>query len=111
MLYTQGEPNDVTGRSTRSIFTYEGETFTEPPPVIVMPSDPWPRLYFLENRLRQVAPYHFTYTTYCKERWRGQGLLDIFASEFRDRPQEYYVCNVHKFEPPVLILTNLGRYY
>ncbi|RDL37513.1 Pseudouridine synthase [Venustampulla echinocandica] len=62
----------------------------EPPSVMVTPCDPWPRPYYLENGLRRVAPYHYTYNTYCKERWRGRGLLDIFASEFRDRPLEYY---------------------
>ncbi|KUJ11863.1 pseudouridine synthase [Mollisia scopiformis] len=60
------------------------------PTVIVTPCDPWPRPYYLENGLRRVAPYHFTYNTYCKERWRGRELLDIFSSEFRDRPLEYY---------------------
>ena len=70
----------------------EKKPFEEPPPVVVTPSDPWPRPYFLENGLRRVAPYHFTYNTYCKERWRGRELLDIFSSEFRDRPLEYYVC-------------------
>lgn len=70
----------------------EKKPFKEPPPVIITPSDPWPRPYFLENGLRRVAPYHFTYNTFCKERWRGRELLDIFSSEFRDRPLEYYVC-------------------
>ncbi|KAK5000095.1 DRAP deaminase [Elasticomyces elasticus] len=65
------------------------ELFT-PPPVVITPCDPWPRPYFLKNGLRRVAPYHFTYNTYCKERWRGREILDIFASEFRDRPVEYY---------------------
>jgi tRNA pseudouridine synthase 9 len=37
-----------------------------------------------------VTPYHYTYNTFCKERWRGREILDIFASEFRDRPAEYY---------------------
>ncbi|KAI9678548.1 MAG: hypothetical protein M1817_005605 [Caeruleum heppii] len=63
----------------------------EPPPaVITVPADPWPRPYYLENGLRRVLPYHFTYNTNCKERWRGRGLLEIFTSEFRDRPVEYY---------------------
>ncbi|POS86349.1 pseudouridine synthase [Erysiphe pulchra] len=62
----------------------------EPPSVIIPPCDPWPRPYILENGLRRVAPYHFTYNTYCKQRWRGRELLDIFASEFRDRSIEYY---------------------
>jgi tRNA pseudouridine synthase 9 len=66
-------------------------TFEEPSAVLVTPCDPWPRPYYLENGLRRVAPYHFTYNTYCKERWRGRELLDVFSSEFRDRPLEYYV--------------------
>lgn len=65
--------------------------FEEAPSVVTTPCDPWPRPYFLENGLRRVAPYHFTYNTYCKQRWRGRELLDIFSSEFRDRPLEYYV--------------------
>ncbi|TVY29625.1 Uncharacterized protein LHYA1_G001026 [Lachnellula hyalina] len=64
--------------------------FEEAPSVVITPCDPWPRPYFLENGLRRVAPYHYTYNTYCKERWRGRELLDIFSSEFRDRPLEYY---------------------
>jgi len=64
----------------------------DPPAVVITPCDPWPRPYYLEGGLRRVAPYHFTYNTYCKERWRGKELLAIFASEFRDRSEEYYVC-------------------
>jgi len=74
----------------------EKKPFEEPPAVVTTPCDPWPRPYFLENGLRRVAPYHFTYNTYCKERWRGRELLDIFASEFRDRPLEYYVRGIAK---------------
>ncbi|KAF2468940.1 pseudouridine synthase [Lindgomyces ingoldianus] len=66
------------------------EKFEEPPPVITTPCSPWPPPYYLEDGLRKVTPYHFTYNTYCKERWRGREIFDIFASEFRDRPQEYY---------------------
>ncbi|KAL8930567.1 MAG: hypothetical protein Q9208_000437 [Pyrenodesmia sp. 3 TL-2023] len=66
------------------------EYFEPPPAVIITPSDPWPRPYYLEDGLRKVRPYHFTYNTYCKQRWRGRELLDIFATEFRDRPQDYY---------------------
>ncbi|KAH7139056.1 pseudouridine synthase [Dendryphion nanum] len=64
--------------------------FTEPPPVIITPCDPWPPPYYLEDGLRKVKPYHFTYNTNCKQRWRNREILDIFASEFRDRPTEYY---------------------
>ncbi len=58
--------------------------------MLLTPSDPWPRPYYMEHGLRRVAPYHFTYNTWCKERWRGRTLIDVFGSEFRDRPLEYY---------------------
>lgn len=53
-------------------------------------ANPWPRPYYFEGGLRRVMPYHFTYTTWCKERWRQRELIEIFESEFRDRPLEYY---------------------
>lgn len=63
------------------------------PATVITPCDPWPRPYYLENGLRKVYPYHFTYNTYCKERWRDRTLIDIFGTEFRDRPQKYYVSH------------------
>lgn len=77
------------------------------PAVIIPPCDPWPRPYFLENGLRKVYPYHYTYNTYCKERWRGRELLAIFATEFRDRPQAYYVRYIS--QTPVEQLLRLVR--
>ncbi|KAL7275377.1 DRAP deaminase [Rhizina undulata] len=58
-----------------------------PSKFINVPPEP---LYYFEDGLRRVPPYHYTYNTYCKERWRGKTLLEIFTSEFRDRPEEYY---------------------
>ncbi|KAI5458896.1 DRAP deaminase [Mariannaea sp. PMI_226] len=58
--------------------------------------DPWPRPYIFEDGLRRVAPYHFTYNTHCKERWRNRPLIDIFESEFRDRPLSYYRNSMEK---------------
>ncbi|KAI0134179.1 RluA family pseudouridine synthase [Xylariales sp. AK1849] len=52
--------------------------------------DVWPRPYLIENGLRRLDPYYYTYNTWCKQRWRGRELLDIFESEFRDRPATYY---------------------
>ena len=69
----------------------KADVFEPPPPVVVTPCDPWPRPYYLEEGLRKVHPYHFTYNTWCKQRWRGREILEIFADEFRDRPVEYYV--------------------
>ncbi|KIV87573.1 hypothetical protein PV11_03109 [Exophiala sideris] len=61
-----------------------------PPAVAITPAAALPQPYYIENGLRRVAPYHFTYNTYCKQRWRGREILDIFAAEFRDRTREYY---------------------
>ena len=69
----------------------ELEVSPPPPKVVTTPCDPWPRPYYLEDGLRKVRPYHYTYNTYCKERWRGRELIDIFTTEFRDRPHAYYV--------------------
>src|SRR5690606_38336788 len=32
----------------------------------------------------------YTYNTFCKQRWRGRKLFEIYATEFLDRPTEYY---------------------
>ena len=68
------------------------ELGTKTPEVLVTPCDPWPAPYYMERGLRRVRPYHYTYNTNCKERWRGKRLEDIFTSEFRDRAPDYYVC-------------------
>ncbi|CAK4030160.1 DRAP deaminase [Lecanosticta acicola] len=68
----------------------EPEILAPPPKVVITPCDPWPRPYILDGNLRRVAPYHYTYNTYCKQRWRGREILEIFSDEFRDRPVEYY---------------------
>ncbi|SCU94013.1 LAME_0F05776g1_1 [Lachancea meyersii CBS 8951] len=44
----------------------------------------------VEGPLRKIVPYHFTYKTFCKLRWRDRPLIDIFVSEFRDREEAYY---------------------
>ena len=61
------------------------------PDIVTTPATAQKPPYYFEDGLRKVKPYHYTYNTYCKERWRGREILDIFSSEFRDRPQEYYV--------------------
>ncbi|KAL5628837.1 hypothetical protein BROUX41_002228 [Berkeleyomyces rouxiae] len=65
-------------------------------PNITSTNDIWPRPYFFEDGLRRVKPYFFTYNTYCKQRWRKRELLDIFISEFRDRPPAYYKSAIEK---------------
>ncbi|KAJ8291125.1 hypothetical protein GJAV_G00021670 [Gymnothorax javanicus] len=46
--------------------------------------------YYFEYGLRKVYPYYFDYKTYCKGRWVGKSLRDVFTSEFRTEPLEYY---------------------
>ena len=46
--------------------------------------------YEYRNGLRYVPPYTYTYNTYCKDRWIGRGLLEVFSTEFRDREVSYY---------------------
>ena len=60
--------------------------------------------YVIDGGLRRVPPYYFTYLTFCKQRWIGRTLQDIFSAEFRDRPESYY----HKAVADGLVLVN-GR--
>lgn len=46
--------------------------------------------YYFEGGLRKVYPYYFDFKTYCKGRWVGKTLMDVFSSEFRAEPIEYY---------------------
>ncbi|KAL7638888.1 UNVERIFIED_CONTAM: hypothetical protein RMT77_010422 [Armadillidium vulgare] len=49
--------------------------------------------YYIENGLRKVYPYYFTFTTFTKGRWVGEKIIDVFAKEFRAHPaQEYERC-------------------
>ncbi|KAB8076989.1 DRAP deaminase [Aspergillus leporis] len=66
------------------------EPVEKPPKVAITPCEPPTAPYYFEGGLRRVKPYHYTYNTFCKERWRNRELEDIFISEFRDRPPEYY---------------------
>ncbi|XP_037097467.1 RNA pseudouridylate synthase domain-containing protein 2 [Syngnathus acus] len=46
--------------------------------------------YYFEDGLRKVHPYYFDFKTYCKGRWIGKSLLEVFESEFRAESIEYY---------------------
>ncbi|KAL6477981.1 hypothetical protein MHYP_G00138160 [Metynnis hypsauchen] len=46
--------------------------------------------YYFEGGLRKVYPYYFDFKTYCKGRWIGKTLLEVFSSEFRAEPLDYY---------------------
>nr|XP_015194748.1 PREDICTED: RNA pseudouridylate synthase domain-containing protein 2 [Lepisosteus oculatus] len=47
--------------------------------------------YYFEGGLRKVYPYYFDFQTYCKGRWVGKSLLEVFRTEFRAEPLEYYI--------------------
>ncbi|KAJ6069040.1 hypothetical protein N7499_010927 [Penicillium canescens] len=66
------------------------------PDVVVTPCNPWTAPYYLDGGFRRIKPYHYTYNTNCKERWRGRQLVEIFTSEFRDRKPEYYRSALEK---------------
>lgn len=46
--------------------------------------------YYFEGGLRKVFPYYFDFKTYCKGRWVGKSLLEVFKSEFKAESIEYY---------------------
>lgn len=46
--------------------------------------------YYFEGGLRKVRPYYFDFKSYCKGRWIGKSLFDVFKSEFRAESTEYY---------------------
>src|SRR5690349_1461990 len=51
-------------------------------------------LYFVEDDKLHCKPYHFTYKTYCKERWIGSTIFSVFEKEFKDRSSEYYLNSI-----------------
>lgn len=46
--------------------------------------------YYFEDGLRKVYPYYYDFKTYCKGRWIGKTLLEVFKSEFRSESIDYY---------------------
>ncbi|XP_063080291.1 RNA pseudouridylate synthase domain-containing protein 2 isoform X2 [Engraulis encrasicolus] len=46
--------------------------------------------YYFEGGLRKVHPYFYDFSTYCKGRWIGKTLLEVFSTEFRSESVEYY---------------------
>ncbi|XP_063439626.1 pseudouridylate synthase RPUSD2-like [Mytilus trossulus] len=47
--------------------------------------------YYFENGLRKVYPYYFTFSSYCKQRWNGKTVLDIFTKDFHGTETEEYI--------------------
>ncbi|XP_071174832.1 pseudouridylate synthase RPUSD2-like [Mytilus edulis] len=47
--------------------------------------------YYFENGLRKVYPYYFTFSSFCKQRWNGTTVLDIFTKDFHGTETEEYI--------------------
>ncbi|XP_056151360.1 RNA pseudouridylate synthase domain-containing protein 2 [Lampris incognitus] len=68
--------------------------------------------YYFEGGLRKVRPYFFDFKGYCKGRWIGKTLLEVFKSEFRAESIDYYQSAVKEGrirlnEAPVEDLTSV----
>lgn len=48
--------------------------------------------YYIENGLRKVYPYEYTFQSYCKGRWVGRNLSELFEKEFRAVTEDIMVC-------------------
>ncbi|KAG5982653.1 hypothetical protein E4U43_006413, partial [Claviceps pusilla] len=97
--HERDEPNQTqtkTKKKTKSKNHISQQEHGADEPLVTPVSAVWPPPYYFEDNLRRVRPYHWTYNTYCKERWRGRTLIDIFESEFRDRPAAYYRKTMEK---------------
>ncbi|CAI7870687.1 unnamed protein product [Closterium sp. NIES-53] len=46
--------------------------------------------YIVHDGRRYVKPYFFQFVAHVKQRWHGRRIAELFASEFRQRPLQYY---------------------
>ncbi|KAM4690709.1 pseudouridylate synthase RPUSD2 isoform 2-T2 [Rhinophrynus dorsalis] len=92
----EGEAEGNTGRKKKKQRGAEAAGRYVPPPVKRRPGVSFGEEHFretesyLEHGLRKVRPYYFDFETYCKGRWVGKSLLEVFSAEFRAEPLEYY---------------------
>ncbi|XP_067947120.1 pseudouridylate synthase RPUSD2-like [Watersipora subatra] len=49
---------------------------------------------YIENGLRKVYPYRYTYLCYCKARWKGKALIDVLNNEFMGGNAEFHVSQI-----------------
>lgn len=47
--------------------------------------------YYVENGLRKVYPYFYTFSSLARDRWVGKKIIEVFGKEFRLLPPEIYV--------------------
>lgn len=41
-------------------------------------------MYYFENGLRKVQPYHYVRQIFCKERWLNRTVDNVFEQEIRE---------------------------
>ena len=46
--------------------------------------------------LRIIYPYQHTFTTFCKARWIGHTILDVYSTEFGSYPESYYTIAIQQ---------------
>lgn len=46
--------------------------------------------------IRIVKPYQYTFSSFCKERWVGRSILDVYATEFGSYPLSYYEAAIQQ---------------
>jgi hypothetical protein len=46
--------------------------------------------YELKNGLRFVKPYNHEFVTFCKRRWIGKPLIEVYSLEFKAYSEKYY---------------------
>lgn len=49
-----------------------------------------------EQFFRVVHPYPYTFASYCKERWIGRTVLDVYTAEFGSYPENYYIAAIQQ---------------
>jgi 23S rRNA-/tRNA-specific pseudouridylate synthase len=47
-------------------------------------------LTLVRSDLRVIKPYPYTFTSFCKARWIGRTVLDVYGTEFGSYPPGYY---------------------
>ena len=55
-----------------------------------------PTYIITDTGLRKVKPYMFAFFAFTKQRWIGRAISEVFATEFHDRPAEYYRRAIEK---------------
>ena len=46
----------------------------------------------MDDHIRTVEPYVFTYVMHAKQRWFGRTVSDVFHSEYKAHPASYYAA-------------------